>query len=128
MDTNNLSLSQLQQLLSNRSQEAEGIKSDLEKARELLASCDQRLQKLVGGTSQKEVQKPLRIFIKNVLNSSNEPLTVKEIMNLVLENGYKTNSTNNFSNIVQQAILNDAEFKRKTKPKTRPARYALEEV
>ena len=123
----NPSLSQLQQLLSNRSQEADNIKSDVEKARELLTSCDQRLQKLVGGLSQKDTQKSLRVFIKNVLNGSNEPLTVKEIMDLVLENGYKTSSTKNFRNIVQQCIINDTEFKRRTKPKTRPSRYALEE-
>ena len=122
------SLSDLQQLLSNRSAEADGIKTDLEQARQLLASCDARLAKLVGGPVQKEMQKSLRIFIKNVLNSSNEPLTVKDIAELVLEAGYKTSSAKNFRNIVQQCLLNDSEFKRKTKPKTRPARYALEEV
>lgn len=84
---------------------------------------------MVGGPSQKDVQqKPLKIFIKNVLNNANEPLTVKEIAEFVLESGYKTTSSKNFRNIVQQAIINDAEFKRKTKPKTRPARYTFEEV
>lgn len=128
MDTTNPSLSQLHQLLSNHSQEADDIKNDLEKARLLLTSCDQRLHKLVGGPAQKEGQKSLRVFVKNVLNSSNEPLTIKEIAELVLEAGYNTSSSKNFRNIVQQTIMNDAEFKRKTKPKTRPARYALEEV
>lgn len=124
----NPSLSQLQELLTNRSDDAVSIKADLEKARELLASCDQRLTKLVGSSSHKDAQKPLKIFIKNILNNANEPLTVKEIAELVLENGYKTTSGKNFRNIVQQSLINDAEFKRKTKPKTRPARYAFEEV
>lgn len=123
----NPSLSQLQQLLTNRSTEAETIKRDLDSARQLLASCDVRLAKLVGGPPQANMQKSLRIFVKNVLNASNEPLTVKEITELVLEAGYKTASSKNFRNIVQQCLLNDSEFKRKTKPKTRPARYALEE-
>lgn len=124
----NPSLSQLQQLLTNNSGEAASIKIDLEKARQLIQSCDQRLVKLVGGPFHKESQKPLKIFVKNVLNNTNEPLTVKEIVELVLEAGYKTTSGKNFRNIVQQALTNDAEFKRKTKPKTRPARYAFEEV
>lgn len=124
----NPSLSQLQSLLTSRSEDAVSIKADLDKVRELLASCDARLTKLVGGPSHRDSQKPLKIFIKDILNNANEPLTVKEIAELVLENGYKTTSGKNFRNIVQQAIINDAEFKRKTKPKTRPARYAFEEV
>jgi len=112
--------------LTHHSHEAESIKSDIDKARSLLASCDQRLAKLIGGALKE--QKPLKIFVKNVLNSSNEPLTVKEIAEFVLEAGYKTTSGKNFRNIVQQVLIGDAEFKRKTKPKTRPARYALEEV
>lgn len=124
----NLSLSELQQHLSDRSTEAEGIRADLNKANELLASCNERLNKLVGNSSPKETQKSLRAFIKRVLNSSNEPLTVREIAEFVLEAGYKTSATKNFRNIVQQTLINDAEFKRKTKPKTRPSRYALEEI
>lgn len=120
------SLSQLQALLTNRSSEADNIKADLDKARSLLDSCYARLAKLVGGT--KEGQKSLKTFIKGVLNSSNEPLTVREIAEFVLEAGYKTTSAKNFRNMVQQALITDAEFKRKTRPKTRPARYAVEEV
>lgn len=125
-----LSLSQLQQLLNARSQEAEDIKSDLEQAKALIASCDNRLSKICGTTMSHKggVQKPLKIFVKNVLNTSNEPLTVREIAELVLEAGYKTASVKNFRNIVQQVLLADAEFKRKTRPKARPARYSLEEV
>ncbi len=121
MESNIPSLTKLQS-------EADSIRTDLNKATELLTSCNERLNRIVGDAPQKGPQKALRMFIKNVLNTSNEPLTVREITELVLEAGYKTSSTKNFRNIVQQTLINDAEFKRKTKPKTRPARYALEEV
>lgn len=127
-----MDLNQLQQILSTNAAEAAAIKSDLDKAKEfqqksqqLLSSCDERLQKLVGAPQPKK-QKSLKDVIRDVLNSSNEPLTVKEICELVLESGYKTVSKN-FSNVVYQAIVQAAEFKRKTRPKTKPARYALDE-
>lgn len=124
-------LPQLQEILASRSQEAESIKADIAKAKELLESCDARINKILGVVTPEPVDvpkhKPLRQFIRDVLNQSNEALTVKEIMELVLEAGYKTNSNGNFSNIVQQAIYSDAEIKRRTKPKIRPARYAMEE-
>jgi hypothetical protein len=124
-----MDLNQLQQGLTSNREEAESIKSDLDKAKELLASCDNRLQILFGEQKvENQGQKPLRVWIKNILNNSNEPLTVKEIAELVLEAGYKTSSKQNFRNIVQQTIMNDSEFRRRTKPKLRPARYALEEV
>ncbi len=124
------SLPQLQEILANSSIEAENIKSDIAKARELLESCDARLNKLMGvqpSLEQPSKYKPLRLFIRDVLNQSNEPLTVKEITELVLEAGYKTNSASNFPTIVQQTIYNDNVIKRKTKPKSRPVRWALED-
>jgi len=126
------SLLQLQEILANRSLEAESIKSDIAKAKDFLQSCEIRLNKMLGIQPQSECpllskRKPLREFVRDALNSSNEPLTVKEITELVLEAGYKTNSNGNFSNIVQGTIYNDAEIKRKTKPKIRPIRYAIGE-
>ena len=124
----NLTLQQLQDLLLSHTEEMKDIKSDFSKAKELLASVDERLRKLCGVEEEKEEEKkPLRVWVKSVLNNANEPLTVKEIAELVLEAGYKTTSKQNFRNIVQQTILNDSEFRRKTKPKLRPARYAVEE-
>jgi hypothetical protein len=128
MQSQTPSLAELQDLLSSRTTEVQVIQAEVEKARAILASCDVRLAKLIGSPVQRETQKPLKTFIKNILNTTNEPLTVKEITELVLEAGYKTASTKNFRNIVQQALANDAEFKRKTRPKTRPARYTVEEV
>ena len=121
------SLNELQELLSSRYQEVDDIKADLQKANELITSCNERLNNLIGQPAAKAPQKSLRMFIKDILGNTNEPLTVKEISELVLEAGYKTNATTNFRSMVQQAILKDAEFKRRTKPKTRPARYGLED-
>lgn len=128
------SLADIQKLLATHSTEAESIKSDLNKARNLLSSCDERLEKLLGQAvpakdepqKPQNPQKPLKWFVKDVLNKSNQPLTIKEVAALVLEAGYKTASTSeNFRSIVAAALANDAEFKRKTRAKTRPIRYAV---
>jgi len=115
-------LSQLQQILSSNTEEAASIRADLDKARELLASCDERLTKLVGAPPPKEPRKTLKQYIKQVLDASNEPLTVKEIAELIVEAGYKTASMN-ITNMVLGALSNDAAFKRKTRPNTKPARF-----
>jgi hypothetical protein len=120
-------LSQLQQYLTVNTQEAQEIKGDLDKAKELLNSCNERLNRLFGRNEQSDEKKPLRTYIKNVLHNANEPLTIKEIAELVLESGYKSTSKH-FRNVVQQTIAADSEFKRKTRPKARPSRYAVEEV
>ncbi len=120
----NPNLSELQKILTSNTEEAASIRNDLEKARELLESCELRLTKLLGAPSPR-VQKPLKQYIKQVLDNANEPLTVKEITELVLEQGYKTTSEN-FNAVVFQALKADAAFKRKTRPKTKPARFAHE--
>jgi len=122
----NPNLSELQQILTINTEEAASIREDVDKARELLASCDARLIKLLGAPAPKQ-QKPLKHYIIQVLDNANEPLTVKEIAEFVLENGYKTTSEN-FNNVVFQVLRNDAAFKRKTRPKTKPARFAHEGV
>lgn len=124
------SLPQLQEILTNRSQEAEKIKADIATAKELLASCEDRLNKLLGVSTPapepaEPKYKPLRQFVRDILNQSNEPLTVKEISELVLEAGYKT-ASENFNNIVHTTIYNDKEIKRRTKPNMRPVRYSLD--
>ena len=122
----NPNLSELQQILTSNTEEAASIRADLEKARELLASCETRLIKLVGAPAPRQ-QKTLKDYVKQALDNSNEPLTVKEIAELVLESGYKTTS-DNFNSVVFQILRNDAVFKRKTRPKTRPARFSHEGV
>ena len=120
-----MDLSQLQQYLTANTQEAQEIKGDLDKAKELLQQCDVRLAKILG--NQNTAHKPLRLYIKDVLSNANEPLTIREIAELVLESGYKT-SSQDFPHVVHQMVVNDGSFKRKTKSKVKPARYIVEEV
>jgi hypothetical protein len=131
----NLTLGQLGALLSLKNKEVEDIKADLASAKSQLASAnawisstEQKLLKLEGKETvvANNEPKPLRLFIKDALANSNEPLTVKEVEELVLEAGYKTKSKT-FRNLVFQVLFRDNEFKRVTKPKTRPVRYTLEE-
>ena len=124
---NNISLSEINKQLNTKNQEIETLKADVQAAKQLLASIENRLQKVVGvpvATQQTE-KKSLRAAISEVLSNANEALTVAEIAELVLENGHSTQSKDNFQNIVQQALSGD-EFRRVTKPKQRPSRYAME--
>jgi hypothetical protein len=124
---NNISLSEINKQLNTKNQEIETLKADVQAAKQLLASIENRLQKVVGGpvATQQTEKKSLRAAISEVLSNANEALTVAEIAELVLENGHSTQSKDNFQNIVQQALSGD-EFRRVTKPKQRPSRYAME--
>lgn len=123
----NISLSEINKQLDTKNQEIESLKVDMFAAKQLLTSIEIRLQKVVGvpvATKPPE-KKSLRMAISEVLSNANEPLTVAEISELVLEGGYYTQSKDNFKNIVQQTLSGD-EFRRVTKPKQRPSRYAME--
>ena len=124
----NFTLNQIQEALNSKNQEIGVIKDEFTKLKESVASFEKRLYGVIGEQPQKDPQKPLRIFVKTVLSNSNEPLTVAEVAELVLEAGYLTASKKNFRNIVQQVLLGDDAFKRATRLKTRPVRYKLEEV
>jgi hypothetical protein len=122
---NNISLSEINKQLDTKNQEIESLKVDMATAKQLLASIEIRLQKVVGVATQPNEKKSLRTAISEVLSNANEALTVAEIAELVLENGHSTQSKDNFKNMVQQALSGD-EFRRATKPKQRPSRYAME--
>jgi DNA-directed RNA polymerase specialized sigma54-like protein len=119
-----MTLIEMTKQLNAKTQDIESLKADLATAKQLIASIDSRLKDVVGFSIPVE-KKSLKSAISDVLNNSNEPLTVAEIAELVLENGYLTQSKDNFKNMVQQA-LNGDEFNRVTKPKQRPSRYAIE--
>jgi hypothetical protein len=123
----NISLSEINQALDTKNQEIETLKADVQSAKQLLISIEFRLRKVVGEpvATQPPEKKSLRTAISEVLSNANESLTVAEVAELVLENGYATQSKDNFKNIVQQALSGD-EFRRVTKPKQRPSRYAME--
>ncbi len=70
----------------------------------------------------------LEDFIIEVLQNSNEPLSAKEVAELVLDAGYRTASKRNFVNIVLQALVRSPSIRRFTRGKTRPTRYVLIEA
>ena len=59
----------------------------------------------------------LEDFMVDVLQNSNEPLTAKEVADLVLDAGYKTKSKKNFVNIVLQAMVRSVFIRRATRVK-----------
>src|SRR5688572_757401 len=69
--------------------------------------------------------RPLHDYVMEVLETSNEPLTAKEIADLVLEKGYVTEAKTAFANIVLHALTVSADFRKATRGKRRPIRYTL---
>lgn len=67
----------------------------------------------------------LEDFLVEVLQNSNEPLTAKELADLVIEAGYKTKAKKNFVGIILQTLVRSPVIRRATRGKTRPTRYAL---
>jgi len=67
----------------------------------------------------------LHDYVMEVLENSNEPLTSKEIADLVLEKGYITEAKTAFSNIVLHALTVSSDFRKATRGKRRPIRYSL---
>lgn len=111
----------------------EAVKAEVAQAENMVASARQKLTNFLAGYTKNPPEdtlkgKPLRVYVKSVLMNSNEPLTVKDIEELVLEAGYVTTSKKNFRTIILQSLIKDSEFKRVTKPRTKPARYTLEEA
>jgi hypothetical protein len=88
-------------------------------------AAENKLKKLLGEVGLGyENSKSLREFIKESLLNSNEPLTAKEISDMVQEAGYKSTSKN-FQSIVLLCLTKNREFKKATRAKTRPIRFDL---
>lgn len=122
-----MSISEVSSQLSKYSYEAEEIRKELNKVKvdvnTKIAVLQARLDKLIGtGTNQKT----LKEYVVNILNESCEPLTVKEITQLVYEAGYKTQAKD-FQKVVFHAIVNNKKVSRATKTGTRPSRFELSE-
>jgi hypothetical protein len=124
MDT--LSLTQLEEYVSAQKQEVADIKLNISEIKVKLAECENRLAVLTGVKQLKKGdQPPLRQFIVKALSESNEPLTIDQIANLVLEAGYITSSIKNFRHIVYNILSSNADFKQTNRPKVKPYRYTL---
>lgn len=76
--------------------------------------------------SQVVNSKTLKDFVVEVLENSNEPLTTSEIVELVLESGFKTTADRkNLPTMVLQVLTRNKEFKKATRGPTKPYRYKI---
>jgi hypothetical protein len=130
-----ISIAVLQQNLNDHQKNLElhkeevlALCAEIADLRERVEVAEVKLKKILGevGVNTDNLEndsKSLRVFIKEVLQNSNEPLTAREIADSVREAGYKTTSVN-FQSVVLMS-LKHKEFKRATRVRTRPARFGL---
>ena len=89
-----------------------------------LAVIEQKLDQLL---SKKKIHlndgKPLKEWIVELFKNSNEPLTAKEVADLLLDAGYKTLSKK-FAHVVLNTLASYPEFRKATK-KRKPFRFTL---
>jgi hypothetical protein len=138
---NKFSLGQMLNQLTAVKIEADNVRAEICELRtefnDRINKLEDRLFALVGVTpppapprESPDEQPPLWHWIRTVLTNSNEPLTVREIAQLVLEAGYVTTSDNEgFVAVVQQCLVvkQAKNFQRvKGRPK-RPTRWSCVE-
>jgi hypothetical protein len=105
------------------------IKEDLQALRSKLESAltdvESRLSVLERNASE-QPKKQLREYVAEILQNSNEPLTTKEIAELLEEVGYITKADRkNWPTMILHCLTNSPEFKRASRNRSRPVRYAL---
>ncbi len=137
-----MNLSEIKAHLEAKDEEASSLREELQEVRRLLATlqnrvdtAEGRLRQYVGEDVIAVPHTPLQAqlvnngklkdYIRDVLQNSNEPLTTKEIADLVKDAGYITSSRDNFVNIVGMACVKCDEFRRVTKGNVRPVKFAL---
>ncbi len=124
------SFSELTNLVAAKQQEVESLQKEFKEVKGRLDSIGARLEILLGTDKQMEEEqteqpkKSLKAFVRDILAANSNPMTIKEIAEQVLANGYKTLSRgNNFSSMVQQAIYHESDIKRLKN--ARPAQYQM---
>lgn len=131
---------QIQEQLDAGKQEVEQVRIDLVEAKKELQGVlnvarelqqtihglEEKLNRLCGLPASAAPTDTLRDCLVRILQNANEPLTVSDLAGLALESGYKTRSKKHFNCIVAQCLSGEG-FRRVTKAKTRPARFAAVE-
>lgn len=87
--------------------------------RERMREARKRLRRLEG-------KKTLGEYIVEVLKSTNEPLTAKEIAAFVQEAGYKFKGDKNIPTVILYCLRHDSRFRRASRPRSRPVRYVVD--
>jgi len=113
-----LSLSQLEQMLSDRRSQISSLEKEKKKAHKHLLEIDQKIKALGGSPSGSRLsgfiggrvknEKSLADTIQDVLTGGASK-GVSEIANAVLATGYKTKAAN-FRNIVNQVLIKEKRF------------------
>lgn len=125
--------------IAEKTNELQVANATLQEIKQKLSASESKLNTLFGveTTSPGKVAqatialngKSLKNFIFDVLQASNEPLTTKEIVELILEAGYKTSGERkNLPTMVHQALTNNTEmFKKVSRGHSKPYKFALKE-
>ena len=114
--------------MSQELQQLEEIERQLEATLQLVADMKQRFMPpmeptvVAPETVPPKPAKTLKECIYEVLDNSNEPLTAREVTDLLLEQGYVTTS-GNFLSVVLQTLMKSPDFVRATR--TRPNRFRI---
>jgi len=105
------------------------LREECQQLRSRLDSMEGRLHALEEKDKPPEVlpeKKQLRDCIIEILENSNEPLTAKEIADLLEEVGYTTRALKkHWPTMILQCLANSPEFRRVTRYRCRPTRYDL---
>ncbi len=113
-----LSVSQLEQLLTRRKSEINGLLKDRTSLQKKLDAIDERLRNLGGsggggrggpGRSRARNDRSLVEVMEEVLGKVGKAMRVSEIADLVQETGYRSTS-DNFRSIVNQMLIKDKRF------------------
>lgn len=132
-------LSAASEIVTEKTKELQSAVATLQEIQQRLTDAEAKLNTLFGveTTSPGKVAqatialngKSLKNFIFDVLQASNEPLTTKEIVELILEAGYKSSGERkNLPTMVHQALTNNTEmFKKVSRGHSKPYKFALKE-
>jgi Asp-tRNA(Asn)/Glu-tRNA(Gln) amidotransferase B subunit len=133
------SIATAENIIVEKNSQLQTALATLQEIRQNLSAAEAKLNTLFGveTTSPGKIAqatialngKSLKNFIFDVLQASNEPLTTKEIVELILEAGYKTSGDKkNLPTMVHQALTNNTEmFKKVSRGYAKPYKFALKE-
>lgn len=114
-------------MVTDLQQNAVQLRAELDSIRDQMNQLYGRLVEVERqlNSTDRPYKTTLEDFLVEVLQNSNEPLTAKELADLVVEAGYKTKSKKNFVGIILQTLVRSPAIRRATRGKTRPTRFSL---
>jgi hypothetical protein len=110
-----LTIAQLQRILEQRRDELQKLRQERTDLQKEINALDRRIDRLEGGVGGRgggvrmRNKTPLPTAIANVMRENGKPMRVMDIMNGVLESGYRS-SSDKFRGIVNQTLIKDKNF------------------